>query len=222
MHLARKHALSLLCLLAAFAAIPAAAQAEDAYWYDQGAKVGAEASIDGEVGSFLLKGNLSGTGFNIYCTVEYNGMVSNEPAAGAGQVEAASFSGCGTEFPEHPSFVNCWAEINADNTPWSLNATDTTGEGFRVEVSQIDVTISFYTFPEIPPPTPACPVHGNTYRSTGAITGSWANGAPSTVHFEEAPGLTVFFGGTPIGTSNVTAAFNITGAEGSAITLDDM
>lgn len=222
MFLKRTHTLPLLvalALLGVSAGAPAATQASTAHWYEAGKKVAAETSIDGEVGSFFLKTNISGTAVSLYCFVTYNGTIDNQVTPGAGQLENVSFESCGSEFG-NPAFENCWAEVNADNTPWPVQASSDTSGNFAVKISAIDTTITFYTLPTIPPPTPACPIAGRTYRSMGAISGAWSNGAPSALDFEEATGLTLFSEGVPVGSLKVTAAFSVTG-EGTAITLSE-
>lgn len=180
---ARTWLAGLLALTLVSVAVPAAAQAE-AFWYEEGEKVGAEAPISGGT-ELLLSGTLNGSGVSMLCQVSYSGTVSNEPISGTGTVESVVFELCLPYFANE-AFKNCVVFQKMGVTPWTIVAIGT--GPFAVGLAEVETTLEFATSGG--PPT--CPLHSKTLYVRGNIGGEWENGKPSFLRFKEAAGLSVF------------------------------
>lgn len=206
-----------LMLAGLASAVPASAGAAAAYWYNGAAKVGASLGVEG-ASKFVMKANLNGTPINVFCTTSQEGTVSNNPVAGAGKLTAYGFGEvCGAELPK-PAFENCVLSLKARNLPWLMSASyGEVAKTFSVALTGIQVELKFTTVIAVP----VCPLNGKTMIAEGGLVGSWKNGAPSTLNFEEAEGITVFQEKAKVGTAKVTDSIPFEDEEEGAVTLSN-
>lgn len=211
----RKGVLALsVCLVAlGVTALPASAQAANAYWYYEGGKVGGSSSVEG-TSAWVMKGSLNGTSISVYCNTSYGGSVSNNPTAGAGSLTWFGFG----EWCAVENIENCFVAVEAKSLPWSQQASYDPGEeALLVTIGGIEVELRFFGGIGIP----NCPLAGTKAIAKGSVTGRWENGEPSALSLEEAPGISIYLGGTLIGAANVTDSFAVEGKEGGVIGLSD-
>jgi hypothetical protein len=192
--------LALLMVIGLATAIPASAGAAGASWYNGIVKVGASQSVEGK-SDFTLKASLNGTAIKVYCATSQTGTVSNTPVVGAGKISTIGFGEyCGLEMPG-AAFENCFVSLKGAGLPWTLAASFTEpGPVFALAFNGIKVELKFTTSIAVP----VCPLNGKTFVAEGNLSGNWNNGAPSTVNFEEAEGITVLAGAVKVGTAKVS------------------
>jgi hypothetical protein len=88
-----------------------------------------------------------------------------------------------------PAFEQCVVSLKAIGLPWPMSAAyNEVAKTFSVAINAIQVELKWTSL--IGPPV--CPLNGATMIAEGGLTGRWKNGAPSTLNFNEAEGITVF------------------------------
>ncbi len=192
--------IALMAVVGLVGAVPASAGAAAASWYDGIVKVGASQAVEGK-SEFTMRASLNGTAIKVFCNTSQTGTVSNNPAVGEGKISTVGFGEfCGLELPG-AAFENCFVSLKGAALPWTLAASFTEpGPAFALALDGIKVELKFMTAIAVP----VCPLNGQTFIAEGNLSGSWKNGAPTTVNFAEAEGITVFNGAAKIGTAKVT------------------